>query len=106
VPNLSTDRGIWLAGLALGVNVRRLMYQTLIWALEVGHDAGCLVAPLNAKGGERLADPLVYRVRRDLQLCRDLLRGKKLVDETQAIQLSGCEARNALLHFVGHIRPR
>src|SRR5689334_23449589 len=32
VPNLITDRGLWVAGLELDGNVRRLMYQSLIWS--------------------------------------------------------------------------
>ena len=73
VPNLITDRGIGFAGFCLDGNVRRLMYQSLIWPLVVRHDARGVRAPFDAKYGEGLADALVHRVRRDLELCRDLL---------------------------------
>src|SRR3990170_347367 len=35
VPNLMTDRGHWLGAIRVGLNIRRLMYQTLMCG-EVG----------------------------------------------------------------------
>jgi hypothetical protein len=67
-----TDRGFWVAGLSIFVNVRRLMYQSLIWVFELGDDPCRLRAPLDAEDGQRLADALVNGVRRDVQLGRNL----------------------------------
>ena len=53
------DRGSWVTGLWLGGTVRRLMYQPLIWAFRLRHDARSLGSPLDAEDGERLPDALV-----------------------------------------------
>jgi hypothetical protein len=79
------DRGFWVTGLWLGGNVRRLMYQPLIWPFRLGNDARRLGAALDSEDGERLADTLVDRVRRDVELRRDFLGAKMLVDEEQAV---------------------
>jgi hypothetical protein len=68
-----TDRGIGLAGAGLTLNVRRLMYQSLIWPLVAGNNSSGLRTSLDPEGRESLPDPLVDRVRRDVKLGRDLL---------------------------------
>jgi hypothetical protein len=69
-----TDRGFWFAWDASGLNVRRLMYQSLIWHRVAGNCTGGLRTPLDAEYLERLTDSLVYSVRRDVELRRDFLR--------------------------------
>jgi len=68
-----TDRpdGLLLARHSL--NVRRLMYQPLIWPLVAGDDAGGLSPALNPKGLKGAADALVDGVRRDMELSGDFL---------------------------------
>jgi len=68
-----TDRGFWVAGLWLDGNVRRLMYQTLIWAAVLSDDPRRLRSPHDAKRLERLANPLIHGVRRDSKLGGDFL---------------------------------
>ena len=63
VPNLSSDRGLWVAGQCVGLNVRWLMYQTLIFAAVLRDDARSLAAALNAEDMERAADPLIHGMR-------------------------------------------
>jgi hypothetical protein len=94
-----TDRGLWVARLEAGGNVRRLMYQPLIWSAVLGDEPGRLRAPVDAEDAKGLADPLVDGVRGDSQLGRDLLRQQVLVDEAQAVELSRREAGDALLHL-------
>ena len=50
------------------------MYQSLIWPAVLGDDARGLGAALDAEDLERLADPLIDGVRRNVELGRDLLR--------------------------------
>jgi hypothetical protein len=113
VPNLMTDRGLWVTGFWRGWNVRRLMYQPLIWALVLGDDARCLGPPLDAKDLKRLPDALVDGVRRNVQLGRNLLGREMPIDKSQAIQLAGGQAGYTLGHgivirgtpvFVGGVR--
>src|SRR2546423_14399380 len=59
VPNLMTDRGLWVAGLDGGLNVRRLMYQSLIWSAVLGNKARCLGAAFDAERRQRLTHTLV-----------------------------------------------
>jgi hypothetical protein len=66
VPNLMTDRGFWFGAIPMALNVRRLMYQSLIWFFVAGDSAGSLCTPLDAENLERLADALVDGVRRDV----------------------------------------
>jgi len=63
VPNLISDRGLWVAGCAAALNVRRLMYQSLIWAAVLSDDARCLTAALDSKDVERSSHALVDGVR-------------------------------------------
>jgi hypothetical protein len=37
-----TDRGLWLGAGGAGLNVRRLMYQSLIWLFVAGDEASGL----------------------------------------------------------------
>src|SRR5690242_19079615 len=73
VPNLIADRSVWLGRLGLGGNVRRLMYQSLIWSGILSDDPRCMLAGVDAEGGERLPDPLVDGVRRHPELGRNFL---------------------------------
>jgi hypothetical protein len=104
VPNLITDRGLWVIGFELGGNVRRLMYQSLIWPAVLGYDAGRLSAALDPKNSKSLADSLVDRVRRNVQLGRDLFRTEVLVDEAQTIELAGSELGDPRRHQVRRAR--
>jgi len=47
----------------LALNVRRLMYQSLIWPAVLGNEARRLAAALDAQDMERAANALVDRVR-------------------------------------------
>ena len=88
MPNLITDRGFWVAGLRIADNVRRLMYQTLIWAMVAGDDPRGLGAPLDAEDRQGLPDSLVDGVRRDFKLGGDFLRRQQLIDEQEGIELT------------------
>ena len=74
VPNLMTDRPHWLDGGRARLNIRRLMYQSLIWAAVLGDEARGLRSPFNREDVERAANALVDRVRRDVELGRNFLR--------------------------------
>jgi hypothetical protein len=95
VPKLIPDRGLWVAGCTAALNVRRLMYQSLIWAAVLCDDACCLAAALYSKDVESAADALVDGVRRDVELGRDLFRRQVLVDEEQTVELTSAEPRDA-----------
>ena len=58
-----TDRGLWLGGFGSRLNVRRLMYQTLIWAAVLRNDARGLGPAFDAEDLERLTDALIDGVR-------------------------------------------
>jgi hypothetical protein len=78
------------------------MYQTLICPF-VGagmlrdHPRG-LRAPLDAENPERLADALIDGVRRNPELDRDFLGAQMLVDEAQAVELTGRQSGYARGH--------
>ncbi len=76
-----TDRGLWFGRASIWLNVRRLMYQSLIWLLVAGNDSSRLSSPFNPENLERLTDALVDRVRRNVELGRNFLRIQMLVDE-------------------------
>jgi hypothetical protein len=81
VPNLITDR---VAGLGLrcaALNVRRLMYQPLIWCVHPSDHAGSLDPALNLQDLQSAADALIDSMWRNAQFDRDLFRGKVLVYE-------------------------
>jgi hypothetical protein len=63
VPNLMSDRGIWVAVAGRRLNVRRLMYQTLIWARMLRHDPRRLRPALDSERVQGLANPLIDGVR-------------------------------------------
>jgi hypothetical protein len=88
------DRGIGMARGTAALNVRRLMYQPLIWLAALRHEASGLGAALDAKDLEGLADSLVDRVRGDPELGRDLFRRQMLVDEAQTVELAGSQPGN------------
>jgi hypothetical protein len=71
------------------------MYQTLIWPAVAGDDAGGLGAALDSQDLERAADALVDRVRGDLELGSDFLGRQMLIDQAQAIELTGAQPRDA-----------
>src|SRR4051812_37308601 len=100
-----TDRGLWLAGLLLAGNVRRLMYQTLIWAAVLRHDARGLGAAFDAEDLKGLADALIGGMRREQQFARELLRRKMLIGEARAVEVAGRQGRGALSHRVVVGRP-
>ena len=108
VPNLLANRLFGLVGWFPWLNVRRLMYQPLIWAAVLRHQTGGMDPAVDAKHLERAADALVDRVRRDVELGRYLFRGMMLVDQAQAVELPLTQACNTLrdLHIltVGIVR--
>ncbi|HSQ98899.1 MAG TPA: hypothetical protein VLM36_03185 [Sphingomicrobium sp.] len=101
-----TDRGFWLGLGTARLNVRRLMYQSLILPAVLRNDACRLRASFHPEDLERLPDTLVDRVRRYSELRRDLLRIEMLVNEAQAIELRGGQPSDARRHqVIGHL-PR
>jgi len=84
-------RGLWLAGECSCLNVRRLMYQSLIWLSVLDHEARRLGAALDTEDLECAADALVDGVRRNPELDRDFLRRTILGDEAQAGELAAAE---------------
>jgi hypothetical protein len=112
-----TDRGHWLAAIRVGLNMRRLMYQTLMCGgaglgapgVVLGDQAGCLRAAFDAENVQRAADALIDGVRRDVELGGDFLGVEVLVDQAQAIELARREAGNAgcrRIIVLGTLRPR
>jgi hypothetical protein len=87
VPNLKTDRVAGLAPWSATLNVRRLMYQSLIWPAHLRHQACRLGAAVDPKNLESAPNPLIDRVRGNAELDGDFLGREMLVDEQQAIQL-------------------
>ena len=63
MPNLKTDRPVGLGGIGSALNVRRLMYQPLIWPELLRNQARRLRTPLDAEDVERAANALINRVR-------------------------------------------
>src|SRR5438128_1970571 len=84
----------------MALNVRRLMYQPLIFPAVAGDDAGGLAAALDSQRVNGAADALVDGMRRDAELGGDLLRRQMLVDEAQAIELSRRESRDPPGHHI------
>jgi hypothetical protein len=68
-----TDRGSGVASVAAALNVRRLMYQSLIWPRVLGHYPSRLGAAFDPEDLKRLADALIDGVRRDPELNRNFL---------------------------------
>jgi hypothetical protein len=98
-----TDRGFWLEANPAGLNMRRLMYQSLMWggvglgALRqvLRNDPRRLGPALNPEDLQRAADALVDGMRRNLELGGDFLGVEMLVDEAQAIELAGAQSRDS-----------
>ena len=87
-----TDRPQFVAGGRGRVDVRRLMYQALIWGAFVSrgrrHDPRRFTASLDAQRMNGLTNPLVDSVRRNAKAERDFLRRQMLVDQGEALALS------------------
>ena len=98
MPNLSADRALFLSGLEVSVDVRRLMYQTLICRIlgrdGVGHQACGLSAAVYSKFFQSPANALIDGVRADAEANRDFLAAVVPVDQKQAFDLSLGEASN------------
>ena len=88
MPNLNTDRAAGVALAAAALNVRRLMYQSLIWFVNVRDHSRGMRPAFDAQDVQGSANTLVDSVRRDAELDRNLLRGQMLVDQEQAIELA------------------
>jgi hypothetical protein len=91
-----TDRAALVSLCRTVVDVRRLMYQTLI-CLVVGMDGRAnqprrLASPLYAQLFQGAADPLVHGMRADAQPGRDFLAAVMLVDKQEAVDLALTEA--------------
>jgi hypothetical protein len=84
----------------VGGNVRRLMYQSLIFVVILLDDARRLRPALDREDVERLADALVDGVRRNPELGGDLFGIEVLGDEPQAIELTACQASDARRHRI------
>jgi hypothetical protein len=65
------------------------MYQSLIWPTVHGNETRRLGTALDAKDLQRLADALIDGMRRNIELARDFLGRKMLIDKAQAIELPG-----------------
>jgi len=65
-----------------------------------------MCATLDTQDGECLANALVDGVRRNLQLGRDFLGRKKLVDEQQTVELPRTQSGNPFCHVIAlvHIK--
>ena len=72
VPNLLADRAFWVPFEQCRLNMRRLMYQTLIWSADLGDDARRLGPTFDLQDLKRAADALIDRMRGDIQLYGDL----------------------------------
>jgi hypothetical protein len=101
-----TDRGFWLAARGIALNVRRLMYQSLIWLGILSDDPRRLCAALDAEDRQGLPNALVDRMRRYTELDGDLLGAEVLVDQPQAVQLPGRKTAHAVSAGVGDDRFR
>ena len=108
VPNLNADRPCLVAGGGPLLNVRRLMYQPLIWFVLPGDEASGLCPALHSKNLKRAANALIHRVRRNAELACDFLGRKMLVDKQQAVELPLRQTPDPLcdfrFHFVRTVR--
>jgi hypothetical protein len=73
VPNLIADRALFVARPGIRLNVRRLMYQSLIWRTMLSHESSRLAPPRDLQDVESLPYALVDRMRRNPELDRDFL---------------------------------
>ena len=74
VPNLKTDRPFRMSGSGVAYNVRRLMYQPLIWGVVGSDEAGGMLALPDAEDLKCLANSLVHGVGRNAEPDRNFLR--------------------------------
>ena len=95
MPNLLADRAFWVAIGGAGLNVRRLMYQPLIWPCGLRYQAGRLRPPLDLQDLQRTSNALVDGVRGYIQLERDFFGRQMLVDQTQAVELTRAQPGQA-----------
>jgi hypothetical protein len=72
VPNLMTDRPHLLVDSWLGLNVRRLMYQSLIWSAVLRYHASGMRTSLYSENLKRAANALIDGMWRDPELGGDL----------------------------------
>ncbi len=68
--------------------MRRLMYQSLIWAAVMGNDAGGLATATDAENMKRLSDPLVDGVGRNPKFGCDFFGGKVVGDQPKTFELA------------------
>jgi hypothetical protein len=110
VPNLKTDRTTGVALGAAALNVRRLMYQMLICAVDLRDHARSLGPALNAEEMQGAANALIDCMRGNTELDRDFLGRQMLVDKQQGIELALAESGNApgncRIGFAGGRRAR
>jgi hypothetical protein len=99
VPNLKTDRTAGMAQGFAALNVRRLMYQSLIWPAHLRDHPRRLRPAFHAKHVQGAANSLIDRVRGNTEFDCDFLGGQMLVDEQQAIKLTFAQLGNALRDF-------
>jgi hypothetical protein len=92
VPNLSADRAVFLSELSRRVDVRRLMYQTLIYGV-IGrnliryHSRG-IASPLYTELVQGAANALIDRMGADPQFGRDFLAAVMAINQQQALDLA------------------
>ncbi|MEO6225612.1 MAG: hypothetical protein ABIO80_07160 [Sphingomicrobium sp.] len=96
-----TDRGFWMTAGRAGLNVRWLMYQSLIRAAVFGDDPGGLRPPFDTKDLESLANALVDSVGGNIEPRRNLFGQQVLIDQPQAIELTGSQPFDPRGHCVG-----
>ena len=105
VPNLMTDRPVLMVGGRWCVDIRRLMYQPLIWLLALGgrgqrDDPRRFAALFDAEHLQRLADALVDRMGGNAKLERDFLGRQMLVDQLEALPLTDCQPCNTVVQGI------
>jgi len=92
VPNLSADRAVFLSEPGSRVDVRRLMYQTLIYGVIHGElirdHARSIAPPLNVELFQCATDPLIDRVRADAQFGCDFLAAIVAINQQQTLDLA------------------
>lgn len=75
------------------------MYQLLIWVAVLRDQARGMSPPGHAQCLQGLTNALVHRVRRDIELDRDFLRGQMLRDKAQAVELPLGQLRHTIRNF-------
>jgi hypothetical protein len=90
-----TDRGFWVGSASSRLNVRRLMYQSLIWSRILTNDPRRLRTAFNLEDSQGLADPLIDGVGGNAELGSNFLGAEMLVDEAETIELAGSQSCDA-----------